>query len=77
MLASGGTACALRAMREIDLGDVHDAVVMLGCYDAELRHREALETLAFAASPYEGWDEAAACCRALEALARRPQNLGL
>ena len=49
----------------------------LGCWKAELRHREALETLRFENVGYEGWDEAEAHFRALEALARRLQNLGL
>ena len=77
MLRREGMGCVLRALREIGIGDVHDAVVTLGCWDAELRHRKALETLTFAPAPYEGWDEAEAHFRALEALARRLQDLGL
>ena len=77
MLRREGMGCVLRALREIGIGDVHDAVVTLGCWDAELRHREALETLRFENVGYEGWDEAEAHFRALEALARRLQNLGL
>ena len=45
MLRREGMGCVLRALREIGIGDVHDAAVTLGCWDAELRHREALETL--------------------------------
>ena len=77
MLRRRGMGLVLRALREMGIGDVHAAVATLGCWDAELRHHEALETMALAAVDYEGWDEVEAHFRALEARARRLQNLGL
>ena len=77
MLRREGMGCVLRALRQIGIGDVHSAVGTLSCWKAELRHRKALETLTFAPTPYEGWDETEAHFRALEALARRLQDLGL
>lgn len=77
MLRRDGLGPALRAVREIDIGDVHHAVGTLGCWDAELRHRAALERLRFEAIAYEGWESAEAQWCALEALARRLRTMGL
>ena len=77
MLRGKGIGLALRVLREVDIGDVHDALVTLSCFDAELRHREALETMRFAPAAYRSWDKAEAHFRALEALACALQNLGL
>ena len=46
MLRREGAGPALRALREIGIGDVHGAVGTLGCWTQELRHRKALEALA-------------------------------
>ena len=77
MLRGKGLGPALRAIREMGFGDVPGAVATLGCRDAQSRHREALETMAFAAADYESWDEAETHFRTLEALARRLRDLGL
>ena len=77
MLRGEGAGPALRALREIGIGDVHGAVGTLGCWTQELRHRKALEALTFASAPYGGWDEAEAHFGALAALARWLENLGL
>ena len=77
MLRRKGIGPVLRALHEIGIGDVHDAVATLGCWDAELRHRATLEALRFETVDYEGWDEAEAHFHALEAFARCLQALGL
>ena len=52
MLRRKGIGPALRALREVDIGEVHDTLVTLSCFDAELRYREALETMRFAPAAY-------------------------
>ena len=77
MLRRKGIRSVLCALREIGIGDVHDSVVTLSCYEEELRYRGTLETLRLETVDYEGWEAAEVQFRALEALARRLQDLGL
>lgn len=67
----------LQALRQLSLGDVAGAVSTLGWYEEERRHRRELESMVSDSMDFEGWSEAEAHFRNLEALARRLEPLGL
>ena len=67
------TTRALRALRQVGLGEVHEAVTTLGSFE----HADLLEAMTVEPAHYEGWREAEAHFNALEAVGRRLKALGL
>ena len=67
------TRKALRALRQAGMGEVGEAVVTLGCF----QHRDLLEAMTVEPAHYDGWREAEAHFKSLEALGGRLKALGL